>query len=214
MNVSPTSGGLQRVALVDAPQGFAQLLPGWNVWELWQANDPIESPIDVVMNAGLSADRLLRIWVENWIKDNAPGAAVADPMNPAALRGEQVQIIPSAGTLEVMQTRGDVPGLAGALQIGEEGSKVTKRFVRFWNRGEAAAVPWAHDQNYLLESVYQPSATNPITSGPAPSSLGGAATDIANKGAEVLKVVGIVAGVGLGLVLLAKAVQAGSSRRS
>jgi hypothetical protein len=180
------------------PAGFAQLFPGWNVWEVWQSQDPIEGIGDAVLNAGVSLERQLRIWVEDWIKDKAPSAAVADPANPFALKGAQVEIIPNPAGLELLQTRADVPGLAGALQLGEQGSQGLKRTVRFYNRGAETAVAWPHDENYLLDAVYQPSSTNPLTNGSAPTSAGGIATDVAGGVGSALKVVAIVAGVGIG----------------
>lgn len=191
----------------DAPAGFAQLFPGWNVWEVWQSQDPIVGIGDVILNAGVSLERQLRIWIEDWIKDHAPSAAVADPANPFALKGAQIEIIPSAGGLEVLQTRADVPGLAGALQLGKEGSQAIKRTVRFFNRGAETAVAWPHDANYLLEQVYAPSGTNPITNGAPPSSAAGTATEVADKVGSTLKVVAIVAGVGIGALLLAQILQ-------
>lgn len=198
---------------VGAPAaGFAQLFPGWNVWELWQSQDPIEGIGDAVLNAGLSLERQLRIWVEDWIKEHAPAAAVADPANPFALKGAQVEIIPNPGGLELLQTRADVPGLAGAMQLGKQGSQGLKFTVRFFNRGAETAVAWPHDDNYLLEAVYQPSSSNPITSGAAPSSAGGIATDVAAGVTSTLKVVAIVGGVALGAVLLIQILQ--SSRKA
>jgi len=196
-----------------APQGFAQLFPGWNVWQVWQSQDPIEGLGDVILNTGLSLERQLKIWVEDWIKDHAPGAAVADPANPMALRGAQIEPIPSADGLEKLQTRGDVPGLAGALQLGEQGSAAKLWTVRFFNRGQAGAVAWPSDRNYVLDAVYQPTAASPITNSAPPSSLGGAATDALNTAGDAVKVIAIGAGVVLGVVLIAAIVN-GSRKAS
>ncbi len=185
-----------------APEGFAQLFPGWNVWQVWQSDDPIEGVIDGILTAGLSLERQLRIWVENWIKEHAPGAAVADPANPFALRGAQIEIIPGPGGLEKLQSRADVPGLAGAMQLGEQGSTGKLWTVRFFNRGSAGAVAWPNDQNYLLEAVYQPTSSSPITNSAPPSSLGGAASDALDKAGDAAKVIAIGAGVVLGVVLI------------
>ena len=191
-----------------APAGFAQIFKGWNVWDVWQSQDPIQGIGGSILNAGLSLDRQLKIWIEDNIKDNAPGVAVADPANPMALKGDQIQIVPAAGGLAVLQTRADVPGLAGALQLGEMGSQGLKRTVRFFNRGIEAAIAWPHDENYLLDTVYQPDPANAITSGPAPSSLAGAAGEALDTAGSVLKVVAIGAGVALGVVLIAALVNA------
>ncbi len=198
----------RRLARVGAPAGFAQVFKGWNVWEVWQAQDPIEGLGGAILNAGVSLERQLRIWVEDWLREHAPSAAVADTVNPFALKGSQVEIIPNPGDLELLQTRADVPGLAGAMQLGKEGSQGVKRTVRFFNRGTETATAWPHDENYLVESVFQPSSTNPLTSGAAPTSLGGAASGAADTLGGALKVVAIVAGVGIGVLLLVQIIQA------
>lgn len=183
----------------DLPRGAAPIFPGWNVWELWQAEDPDFGPIDSVMMAGVGLDRQLRIWVENLIADGAPGAAVADPANPAALRGAQIQILPSAGELAPFRTRAELPELAGALQVGDSDSKARKVFVRFFNRGASAWLPWPHDKNFVLEAAYAPSSDSPLTSGEAPSSLAGAASSAAESAGSALLAT-IVAGVVVALV--------------
>ncbi len=163
------------------PQGFAPIFPGWNVWDLWVADDPDTSILTDLWNAGESPERVMRVWVENEIEENAPGSAVADPANPAALRGDQIQPIPKVTGLDVAASRADIPALAGAEQVGKQGSTATLRTVRFWNRGAQTVMPWPHDQNFLLDAVYTPSKANAVTSGPQPSSLGGAASSAADS---------------------------------
>jgi len=207
MNVPRKARGIGRArhwrARVGAPApGFVTVYPGWNVWALWRSDDPDRSIFSDIWNAGLSADRELQIWVENQIKDNANGAAVADPANPAALRGDQIQIIPSANGLAVDGTRADIPELAGAVQLGKKSSKASRVFVRFYNRGEQSLMPWPHDQNVLLDASFVPSTSNQLTNGAAPSSLGGAATDLANSAESVVKVIAIGGGLVLAAVLV------------
>lgn len=161
------------------PAGFAPVFAGWNVWDVWQADDPDQSVLGSIWTAGESQDRLLRVWVENELSDNAPGVAVADPLNPAALKGDQVQTIPSAAGLTQEATRASIPELAGALQLGTPTSTAHVHTVRFYNRGAASVLPWPHDQNFVVDAVYTPSTTNPITSAPAPSSLAGTASSAA-----------------------------------
>lgn len=187
------------------PNGMAPVFAGWNVWSLYQSTDPDDSFFDAAMHIGLGLDRLLQIWVEDKIKTEAPGTAVADPANPAALRGDQIQIIPSPGTLPVLLNRLEqAPELAGVTHLGKPDASGTLqlRFVRFFNRGAPSVLPWPHDQNYLLESVYQPSAQNPLTNSPAPSSLGGAASDAAAAIGHGLETLAWVAGGAAALLLL------------
>lgn len=187
-----------------APPGIVPIFAGWNVWDVWQADNPSFS----VMNIGLSLERQLRVWVENQIKDNAPGSDVADPLNPAALRGEQVQPIGHVTGLTIAATRADDPELADA-KLNSSGSTATLRTVRFWSRapGEryklVTTMPWARDDDYLLNVVYQPTAKSPVTNAPQPGSLAGTASDFAGEAGTVLKVVAVGAAVVLGVVLVA-----------
>ena len=190
--------------------GFVPIFQGWNVWDVWQADDPDTGLLGSIWTAGESQERILRAWVEDQIKDNAPGAAVADPANPAALKGDQIQIIPQVPTvsqsnskgLSVVATREDIPTLAGEQQIGKSDSKATLVTVRFWNRGAQTTMPWAHDANFLLDRVYLPSAQNSVTNSPAPSSLAGSASGLADTAGTVIKVVAIGAGVVLASALI------------
>lgn len=190
--------------MADAPAGFVPVFAGWNVWDVWQADDPDVSVLSWLWDLGVSHDRELQIWVEDAIKTGAPGAAVADPANPLALRGDQVQIIPHPAGLIVGMTRAEIPALAGALQVGTESSKATLRTVRFFNRGTVAVLPWPHDRNFVLDAVYVPSPSNPITNAPAPSSLGGVASEAANAVGHGLEVLAWVVGGAALLVALSK----------
>jgi len=185
-----------------SPPGFVTVFPGWNVWALWRADDPDRGILGTIWTLGMSADQELRVWVEDQIKDNAHGAAVADPLNPAALRGAQIQIIPSANGLKVDATRADIPELAGSLQLGNKDSKASRVFVRFFNRGEQSVMPWPHDANVLLDSSFVPSSSNSITNGAAPGSLAGSATAIAKDAETVVKVIAIGGGLVLATVLV------------
>lgn len=179
--------------------GMAPVFPGWNVWGVWQKND-LDVEISMI---GVGRDRRLRIWVENAVDDNAPGAEVGDPLspNPKKFKGEMVQIIPNdAGLVRVM------PKEIGAAGVVLDGPPEL-RFVRFYNRGALTALPWPHDENYLLDAVYMPSPTNPVTNAPEPPS---AAADIDAAGDAAVtaaKSIGsgvvVVLGIGLGLAVVA-----------
>lgn len=194
-----------RVGAASTPTagpGFVTVFPGWNVWALWRSDNPDRSIFADIWNAGMSPDRELQVWVENQIKDNANGAAVADPANPAALRGDQIQIIPGANGLPIDATRADIPELAGAVQLGEKDSKATRVFVRFYNRGQQTIMPWPHDGNVLLDDSFLPSKTNALTNGPPPGSLAGAAADFAKQAETVVTVIAIGGGLVLATVLV------------
>lgn len=182
-------------------EGFVNVFPGWNVWSVWQADDPDRSVLEALWMAGVSPERALRIWVEDQVDDNAPGAIVGDPVspNPKKLKGDMVQVLPNANGLAPVQMRGDVPGLAGSQQLGEQGSGAQQHFVRFFNRGAGAAMPWPHDANFLVENVYQPSAQNPITNAPDPGSFGG---DLTAAGKQLGHAIEVLAWVGGGVALL------------
>lgn len=192
-----------------APLGFAEVFPGWNVWQVWQADDQVLSVVDQLLFAGVSNERRLRVWVEDWLRLRDTQAEVAQHWN-GALKGDAIEIIPNAAGLSVLQSRSDVPGLGGAQQRGELNSKVSAYVVRFYNHATVpSVVAWPTDENYLLESVYQPATDNPLTSAPAPSSTLG---DVGKATGEVLKTVAIVGGIALGAALVIGLVQASRSR--
>lgn len=181
------------------PVGFAPIFTGWNVWDLWQSDQPPFS----IMELGESADRRLQVWVEN-AASAGNGAAIADPANPFALRGDQVQPIPSPSGLKVAATREDIPALAGNFKMSDDPTKTaTLRTVRFYNRGVETSIPWPHDEELLLNVVYQPTAQNPLTGGPAPSSLAGTATSAGDSAVGLVK----VAGYGVGAFLVFKLIE-------
>jgi hypothetical protein len=156
--------------------GLAPVFPGWNVWAVWQKND-LDFEISML---GVSADRRLRIWVENAVDDNAPGAAVGDPLSPnvTKFKGEMVQIVPSAGELLPVARKESVPNSVPALD-----GPPSLFFVRFYNRGQLTSLAWPHDGNHLLDAVYLPSPISPITNAPEPASA--AAT--VDEAGEVVK---------------------------
>lgn len=179
--------------------GMAPVFPGWNVWGVYQKTD-----LDVeILMIGVSRDRRLRIWVENAVDDMAPGAEVGDPLspNPKKFKGEMVQIIPNdAGLFRII---GKELGSAGVVLD----SPAELRFVRFFNRGAMTALPWPHDENYLLDAVYMPSATNPVTNGPEPASTAADIDKAADVAADAAKSIGsglvVVLSIGLGLAFVA-----------
>jgi hypothetical protein len=140
---------------------MAPVFAGWNVWSVWQVND---LPFSIMM-FGVSRDRQLQIWVEDAVRLQAGGSDVADPID---LKGGQVQILPDSGSLTPALHKEQVAGPAMVVD-----GPATLRFVRFFNHGVDTSLPWPHDSSYLLDTVYQPVATNPVTSGPAPVTIGG-----------------------------------------
>lgn len=175
-----------------ADPGFAPIFKGWNVWDVYALNN-LHTEIGGI---GVSDDRRLRIWVENEIKDHAPAAAVDDQANPNKLVGAMIEIIQNAGTLSPAARRVDLPGAPMLLD-----GPATLHTVRFFNRGDQTELSWPHNDNFLLDTAYEPSAASPITSGAAPSSLAGdvgaAAESIKHLTVVVLEVAAIGAGVGL-----------------
>lgn len=166
------------------PRGFAPVFKGWNVWAVLAQQELSFSP----MMVGVDDDRRLRIWVEE--QASAPGVAIADDWNPGALKGSQVEIIQSAEGLDAAAERAqEFP--ASLLNWGPNYRRV---FVRFYNRGESAVTTWPHDEDFYLDTAYQPEADNAITGGPPPSSLAGAASAAVEGVGSTLKVVAIVGG--------------------
>ncbi len=186
------------------PAGLAPVFAGWNVWDLYQTTDPDESILGTLWHAGISPEQLARLWVENQIETNAPGANVSDPLNPNPehFRGDEIQILPTKPTgLGIAATRSSA-GLGGQEHLGKEDAAGEPFFrtVRFFNRGSAAVMPWPHDQNFLVDVVYQPSANNPLTNSAPPSTAGGAVDAAAKAAAKAIEDLVTVAAWGLGAV--------------
>lgn len=186
--------------MTSTPEGFVPIFKGWNVWRV-AAKDSLGFDPGMI---GVSDERRLRIFVED-AANSAPGVSVADPANPAALKGSQVEIIPSACGLPQALGRETVPGPLLLLD-----GPASVKFVRFYNRGTEGVAAWPHDEDFLVDGAYQPSDTNPCTNAAAPPSLAGAVDDLAKGAGTVLKVVGVVVGVGA-LIYLAS-LYAGSRR--
>jgi hypothetical protein len=168
--------------------GFAPIFHGWNVWDVFAKND-LDTEISGI---GLTPDRRLRIWVENSVTDGAPAAAVNDPANPGKLVGDMVELVQSAGKLEAAARKESVPR---ALLLD---GPATSHTVRFFNRAADTALSWPHNDNFLLDVVYQPSAASPLTNAPEPGTLAGtvnAAGEAAKKATNtVVTIVAVVAG--------------------
>lgn len=186
------------------PAGFAPVFAGWNVWDLWQASSPDENILGALWHAGISADQLLRLWVENQVEKNAPGANVSDPLNPNPehFRGDEIEILPVKPTDLAVAAARETAGLGGALQVGVPGSSALFRSVRFYNRGQAAIMPWPHDQNFVLDATYEPSVTNPITNSQPPTTAGGTIKAGAEAAEKALGELVTVAAWGLGGIAL------------
>src|SRR6185369_12842997 len=152
----------------------AQVFKGWNVWAVLRKDDLSVNPLML----GVSADRRLRIWVEA-SADAAPGVNVSDPAIPFALKGGQVEILQAPEGLEpVNEASSEMPGQVPLLFGDAPSSRV---FVRFYNRGVEGVTPWPHDSDFFLDTIYQPSSENPLTSAPPPGSLAGTAADLGDK---------------------------------
>jgi len=185
----------------DVPAGMAPVFFGWNVWTLYQTTKPDESVLAKIWHLGIPEDQMARLWVENQVEDNAPGANVSDPLNPDVehLRGNEVQMLPGRPSLAIAAAR-ESAGLGGEQHLGADDAPGTpiERTVRFYNRGKATVMPWPHDKNFLVDVVWQPSASNMLTNGPAPKT-----TDVAlGKVGDSLMTGLEIAGVGIGLLLL------------
>lgn len=138
---------------------FAPIFPGWNVWNIWQVK---LLPFSLWM-LGVSRDRQLQIFVEDAVRLHS----ASDTADPIDLKGSQVEIIAGAPGLATATRKEQVPGPAMTVSGPAE-----LRTVRFFNRGEASQVAWPHDESYLLDEVFEPSPTNPATSGAAPTTIG------------------------------------------
>lgn len=165
----------------DMPSAIVQITPGWNAWAVWQKKE-----LDVeAMMIGLDRDRRLRIWVEGVAETNA-----ANVSDPAALRGSGVQILSSAPNLPTKTSRSQTDAAAWTLDGPGE-----LRFVRFFNKGQIDNIPWPKSDNYLLEAVYVPSPSNPVTSGPGPTGLLSPVLDTVKSTASTVVTLAVCAAV-------------------
>lgn len=173
-----------------SPSDFVPVFPGWNVWTVWQVKDLSDLSPEFW---GVSRDRRLRIWVEDWCR--LRGVDVAGALD---LKGSQIEILPSTPKdLAVLKRKEEIGGPALTVEGPAE-----LRVVRFYSRGSSAVpIPWPHDDEYLVEAVYQPSASSPATSGPAPSTVVDGVTPspetiekISSASSKVLLVAALAAG--------------------
>lgn len=135
---------------------IAPIYKGWNVWSVYQVTD-LDFSVAMI---GINRDTQLRIWVEDQIRLNATEATVADIID---FKGSQIQILNGKPLLVVAVRKEQISGPAMLLDGPAE-----LRYVRFFNRGNASQLLWPHDDNYLLNEVYRPSTTDPLTTGGGP----------------------------------------------
>jgi len=164
----PSFKSMRGLGLTDEP-GIIPIFPGWNVWSVWQVNDLDFS----VLNIGLTPERQLRIWIEDQIRDKAGAAEVADPV---AMKGSQIQVLPSIPQgLKTMARKEDVGGCEGEGCAGPTmvvNGPATLKAVRFFNRSNSqTSMPWPHDDNYLVDSTFLPTADSIVTAGPGPGTV-------------------------------------------
>lgn len=163
----------------------APVYAGWNVWTVYALDSLSFSPLMV----GVSADRRLRIWVEDAVRFS--GFNVADPL---ALKGDQVQILPGVPQgLSVSANRASLPVLT--LLDG----KASLKAVRFFNKGTAGQIVWPIDTDgdFMLESVLAPNSQTPLFQSPPPNQIADAVTQPVVAVGEALKPLVMFAGVGL-----------------
>ena len=153
------------------------ILDGWNVWDVLQAQAPVEP------TAGTLNDQLAAFVRE----------AVGVPGLPIALTS-------SAAAGEVVASRSVIPELAGPPSLGVGGSAVARRTIAFESQGGRPSIPWPHDDNLMLDTVY--------TAAPAPRAAGGAvarAPAVVTHAPAVTQASLLPLAIGAGLVLVVAA---------
>lgn len=185
---------------------FAPVFRGWNVWAVHQVQE-LDFSIPMI---GVSRDRQLRIWVEDAVRLGASGTAVADPID---LKGSQIEIVPSSSGLKSFRRKEQVPGPAMVVESQDQPPEL--RFVRFYNRGAEGRVVWPHDDNYLLEEVFQPDPKNELTAGPAPKTIADTTTGPAKEAVvDLLKTTLWVGAAGVAIYAAFTIVHAKAMERS
>lgn len=203
VGAGPSVPTQQAAPASNVPAGMAPVFAGWNVWDVYQATDPDEGILGKIWHAGIAQDQLLKLWVENQVEDNATGANVSDPLNPDPehSRGDEVQLLTTKPTGLGIAAARESAGLGGALQLGNAGSQAVLSSVRFYNRGKATVMPWPHDKNFVVDAVYAPDASNPLTNAPPPKTAGGTLGALGAEAGTVLMYVAIGGVVLLGAVV-------------
>ncbi len=152
------------------------ILDGWNVWDVLQSLVPVDP-------AG-TLDQQLAAFVRE---------AVGVPDLPIALTSH-------AAAGEAITSRAVIPELAGVPSLGVKGSAAGRRTIAFESPGGITSIPWPHDGNLILDTVYEPapapSPGNVAQGSPASSSTGGASPVRAEQ-ASLLPLVLVAAAVGL-----------------
>ena len=156
-----------------------------------------------IWHAGESEDRLVRVWVEDEIRDNAPGAAVAIRQIRRRSPATGADYPESVGSHGIGDAR-PIPDIAGALQLGTGDSTALLVTVRFYNRGDASVLPWPHDQNFVVDTVYVPSTNNPVTNAAAPFTLAGAASSASDSIGHAITIGAVIIGGAVALLILSK----------
>ncbi|MDE1994797.1 MAG: hypothetical protein KGI75_20000 [Rhizobiaceae bacterium] len=123
------------------------ILDGWNVWDVLQATAPIDP------TPGTPNDQLA-----TFVRD-----AVGVPDLPLALTS-------SVAAGERVATRAVIPELAGEPLLGVAGSGVLKRTIAFEMPGGKGSIAWPHDDNLLLDAVYDAAPAPAQASTPVASS--------------------------------------------
>lgn len=176
------------------------ILDGWNIWNVWQTQTPIE-PTPGTLNDQLAA----------WVRD-------VTGLGPDL----QVALVSAAAAGPVVASRASDPEFAGPVELGVATSPVTLRRIAFQSPigGE---LPWPHDLNFLLDAAFQaaPAPGQPV---PAPSTTvpsqptGGAIPPPAPSGPSTAvpapvtrapSVLMLLLGLGLGGILLARGIKKG-----
>lgn len=169
--------------VLDGSEPLAPIIPGWNVWDVFQA----QAPIDPLPG---SLDQQLATWVRTVaeLPDDQP-----------------IAVVSNAAAGQVLVTRSSFPTLAGPPLLGASDSAVVKRTIAFENAGPRLTVAWPHDMNTILDAVYIPAPalpnqpSTPPAGGPVPAP---AATSNNADGGDESAVVLLGLGVGLCALLL------------
>jgi hypothetical protein len=144
------------------------ILEGWNVWDVLQAQAPID-PVGTL-------DQQLGAWVRE---------AMGDPDLPLALTS-------SAAAGELVTSRASIPELASEPSLGVAGSAVMRRTVAFESSG-GRSIEWPQNDNLILDAVYH-AAPAP---GSAPVASRGAAAARVSQASMLPLALALALGLGL-----------------
>jgi len=168
-------------------QSLIPIFSGWNAWNVQAKNDLDWSALSSLPGfLGNTPAERLQIWVDNTVTRGSSAVSLRT-LAGLGLVGEQVEVL--SAPVEDLAVAVSRAQRGGPLQVMDGPTTLTG--VRFFNRDSRdVQIAWPDwDDNFMIEEVFQPSPSNPVTSGP------GSGTPFSQPSAVVAEFAGRASGV-------------------